>query len=102
MTLQKELNDVDDAIQELLEVKEGELNIHYKKPKETKPRKKTIDKNFRDKLKRKSYANAFRKEEEEKEKDNEPEKIEEIKEEEKIENDDKDNIEEKKRKIMKK
>ena len=54
MSLEKELTDVDDAIKELLQQKDGELNINYKKPqREKKERKRTIDKNFRDKLKRK-------------------------------------------------
>ena len=56
MSLNKELNDVDNAIKELMEEKDGELNITYiNKDKIKKERKVKEGETLRDKLKRKSW-----------------------------------------------
>ena len=52
--LKKELDDVDTAIKELMQEKEGELNINTKPIKRDTNKKITTNKTLRDKLKRKS------------------------------------------------
>ena len=72
--LKKELDDVDTAIKELMQEKEGELNINTKPIKRDTNKKITTNKTLRDKLKRRQKEEEKKEEEIKKEEEMEKEK----------------------------